>query len=70
MKNDYLQIISLALLSSLLSACGASSASTTPSNSSVVQQKANRAGNTAVNRVDQHTDLKINNAIDRLFRKL
>ncbi len=70
MKNHYLKIIIFVLLSSLVSGCGASSTSTTPNNSSVVQQKANRAGNTAVRRVDQHTDLKINNAIDRLFRKL
>jgi len=68
-KYKILSVITL-MTSLLLSACGASSASSTPSNSSVVQQKADRAANSAERRVDQHTDHKINNAIDSLFRKL
>ena len=60
----------MTLVAGLISACGASSTATKPSNTSVVEQKATRAGSTAERRVDQHTDYKINNAIDRLFRKL
>ncbi len=60
MKKPFPVIIAIALLSGFLSACGSSS--TKPSNSSVVERKANRAANSAERRVDQHTDLKINNA--------
>jgi len=70
MNKIFLVIIAMTLLSSMLSACGASSASVKPNNSSIVERKANRAANSAERRVDQHTDHRINNAIDRLFRKL
>jgi len=55
----------------LLSACG----SNTPVRSgathgSVVKQKTDRAAKTAERRIDQHTDNKVDRAIDRLFNKL
>ena len=70
MNKIFPVIIAMTLLSSMLSACGASSASAKPNNSSIVERKAKRAANSAERRVDQHTDHRINNAIDRLFRKL
>ncbi len=70
MKKRLPTIIAISLLSSLLTACGASSATTKPSNSSVVEQKAERAGNRATNRVDQNTNRVIDRAVDNIFRKI
>jgi CHASE1-domain containing sensor protein len=70
MKKNIPVIIAITLTASLLNACGASSAATKPSNSSVVEKKAERAGNRATNRVDQNTNRAIDRAVDNIFRKI
>ena len=73
MRSEYRILPMIILVASLLSACASTSFKEDRS-SSVVEQKAeqktNRAATTAERRVDQHTDHKINRAVDRLFRKL
>lgn len=69
MKSEYQALFVITLIASLLSACGSSSVKEERSGS-VAEQKAQRATTTAERRVDQHTDHKVNRAVDRLFRKL
>lgn len=68
MKSKFKNLLIITLMTFVLSACGSSSVRQDDSGS-VVQQKTERAATTAERRVDQHTDHKVNKAIDKLFRK-
>jgi len=67
MKSELKSIAMLVLLTSVLSIVGCSS-SRNNDNGTVVEKKADRAKTTAERRLDQHTDSKINRAIDGLFK--
>ena len=69
MKSEYKIIFVITFITFLLSACGSTSVKEN-NGSSVAEQKTKRAATTAERRVDQHTDHKVNRAVDRLFRKL